>query len=152
MAARTNASWRTHAKRAYRSGLEVAVGALLATAGIAAQYEAFKVPYTVPESIHAYTPDWLLPNGIILETKGLWELDDRRKHLLVREQHPDLDIRMVFSNANAKLRKGSPTSYSMFCDKHGILWAHKVPRKEWLTEPVNVASKGAVEALMQRTS
>lgn len=148
--AATKRNFRTHAARAYRSGLEVAVGALLATAGIAAQYESFRVPYTVPEKAHTYTPDWLLPNGIVLETKGIWETEDRQKHLLVRQQHPDLDIRMVFSNAKAKLRKGSPTTYAMFCDKHGILWAHKVPPTSWLTEPVNAASKGAVEALKAR--
>jgi hypothetical protein len=30
----------------------------------------------------------------------------------VKDQHPALDIRFVFSNAKAKLRKGSPTTYA----------------------------------------
>ena len=44
----------------------------------------------------------MLYNGIIIETKGRFTAADRRKHLLVRKQHPHLDIRFVFENSNAK--------------------------------------------------
>ncbi len=32
---------------------------------------------------------------------------DRQKHLLVRDQHPELDIRFVFSRSAAKINKAS---------------------------------------------
>lgn len=138
---------RFHARAAYRSGLEVAISAALTAAGVAFLYEQVVIPFNQPAKARKYTPDFVLPNGIIVETKGLWESDDRQKHLWVREQHPKLDIRLVFSNANAKLYKGSPTTYATFCDKHGIPWANKTIPVSWLTEKGSLASKRALEAL-----
>ena len=69
-----------------------------------------------------------------IESKGLFDNEDRRKHIAIREQHPELDIRFVFSNAQAKLYKGSKTRYSGWCEKHGFKWAHRVIPLEWLTE------------------
>ncbi len=118
----------------YRSGLEEKNMKLLESKGVKAEYEMWRVPYVVPASNHHYTPDILLPNGIFVETKGLWESDDRKKHLLIREQYPDLDIRMVFSSSRTKIYKGSPTSYAEFCEKHGILFADRLIPVSWLKE------------------
>ena len=81
-----------------------------------------------------YTPDFRLPNGIIVETKGRFISDDRKKHLLVQQQHPDLDIRFVFSNSKAKLNKGAKSTYADWCIKHGFLYADKTIPEEWLNE------------------
>lgn len=120
---------------AFRSGLEDNVSKQLEGKNIKFDYELWKIPYVVPASNHVYTPDFLLPNGIFIETKGLWESDDRRKHLLIREQFPELDIRLVFSSSRTKLYKGSPTSYGEWCEKHDILFADKLIPVEWLKEP-----------------
>lgn len=120
---------------AFRSGLEDKVAKQLESKGIKAEYEMWKIPYVVPASNHTYRPDFILPNGIIVETKGLWEADDRKKHLLIREQYPELDIRLVFSSSRTKIYKGSPTSYGEFCEKKGILFADKLIPTEWLKEP-----------------
>lgn len=120
---------------AFRSGLEDKVAKQLEAKGIKAEYEMWKIPYVVPASNHTYRPDFILPNGIIVETKGLWEADDRKKHLLIREQYPELDIRLVFSSSRTKIYKGSPTSYGEFCEKKGILFADKLIPTEWLKEP-----------------
>ena len=120
---------------AFRSGLEDNISKQLEGKGIKFNYELWKIPYVVPASNHVYTPDFLLPNGIFIETKGLWESDDRRKHLLIREQFPELDIRLVFSSSRTKLYKGSPTSYGEWCEKHDILFADKLIPVEWLKEP-----------------
>ncbi|ARV77596.1 endonuclease I [Pasteurella phage vB_PmuP_PHB02] len=118
----------------FRSGLESTVSKQLESRGIAYEYEQWQVPYVVPASKHIYTPDFLLPNGIFIETKGLWEADDRKKHLLIREQYPELDIRLVFSNSNTKIYKGSPTSYAEWCEKHNIKFADKTIPIAWLRE------------------
>jgi hypothetical protein len=123
-----------HLRAAYRSGLEATLAAALATAGVPVSFEQHRIPYTQPEKARNYTPDFVLPNGIVVETKGLFTAEDRAKMLWVQAQHPTLDIRMVFSNAKAKLRKGSPTTYAEWCDKNGIPWAHKVIPAEWLRE------------------
>ena len=121
-------------KYGFRSGLEEKVAEYLTSKGMGFSFETLKVPYVKPETKHIYTPDFILDNGIIIETKGRWLLDDRKKHLLIRKQHPNLDIRILFQNANAKISKGSKTSYADFCDKHGIPYAHREIPVGWLKE------------------
>lgn len=120
---------------AYRSGLEAANMKLLEDHGVKAQYEQWSIPYVIPASDHKYTLDIILPNGIIIETKGLFETDDRKKHMLIRAQYPELDIRFVFSSSRTKLYKGSPTSYADWCIKNNILFADKIIPKSWVMEP-----------------
>ena len=58
-------------------------------------YETDKITYTVPERQSTYTPDFRINTsngGFYIEGKGRWTVDDRHKHLLIREQHPNLDI------------------------------------------------------------
>lgn len=119
----------------FRSGLEDKVAKQLESKKVKALYEEWKVPYVVPASNHTYCPDFILPNGIFIETKGLWEAEDRKKHLLIRDQHPELDIRLVFSSSRTKIYKGSPTSYAEFCEKHDIKFADKLIPVSWLKEP-----------------
>jgi len=76
-------------KHGYRSGLEVKVAKQLEEAGVKAEYETTKIKYRVEED-RTYTPDFVLPNGIVVETKGRFVLEDRKKHLLVKSQHPHL--------------------------------------------------------------
>lgn len=119
----------------YRSGLEEKNMKFLETKGINADYEQWRIPYVIPASNHHYTPDILLPNGIFVETKGLWEADDRKKHLIIKEAYPEIDIRFVFTSSRTKIYKGSPTSYAEFCEKRGIIFADKLIPVEWLKEP-----------------
>lgn len=121
-------------KYGFRSGLEEKVAEFLTSNGVKFTFETMKVPYVKPETKHTYSPDFILDNGIIIETKGRWLLDDRKKHLLIRKQHPNLDIRILFQNAHSKISKGSKTSYADFCDKHGIKYAHRTIPEEWLKE------------------
>lgn len=118
----------------YRSGIEKDIAKQLAEYGIKADYEPFKIPYTVPETYHKYTPDYVLPNGIVIESKGRFTVEDRKKHLYLQEQYPHLDLRFVFSNARGKLRKGSKTTYADWCEKHGFLYSSKEIPDEWINE------------------
>ena len=121
-------------KYGFRSGLEEKVAEYLASTGVGFSFETLKVPYVKPETKHIYTPDFILDNGIIIETKGRWMMEDRKKHILIRKQHPNLDIRILFQNAHAKISKGSKTSYADFCEKHGIPYAHREIPVAWLKE------------------
>jgi hypothetical protein len=98
------------------------------------EYETLKIKYIIPSSEHSYTPDIILPNGIILEVKGRLVKADRDKHLLIKQQHPELDIRFLFQNANNKIRKGSKTTYAQWCDKNDILWCEKIVPDAWIKE------------------
>ena len=121
----------------YRSGLEEAIARQLEDKEISFQYEnkANTIRYTVPAKDHNYLPDFKLPNGIIVETKGRFVLADRKKHQFIKEQHPEIDIRIVFSNSKAKISKNSKTTYGMWCEKLGIPYADKQIPQSWLDEP-----------------
>ena len=102
--------------------------------GVEYTYEKVKLKYIKPASSHVYTPDFQLPNGIIVETKGRFLAPDRQKHLLVKKHNPELDIRFVFSNSNARISKTSKTTYAMWCRKNGYLFADKTIPEEWINE------------------
>jgi len=120
-------------KHGYRSGLEDKVSKQLQESGVSFEYETLKIQYEVNET-RRYTPDFILPNGIIIETKGRFVAADRKKHLLIQQQHSHLDIRFVFSNSRAKLSKGAKSTYAEWCEKHGFLYADKQIPEEWLKE------------------
>jgi hypothetical protein len=136
-----------HLRAAYRSGLEAAIAAAIAAAQVPVSFERLTVPYVQPEKARRYTPDFDLPNGIVVESKGLFSQEDRAKMVLVKKQHPDLDIRMVFSNANAKLYKGSPTTYASWAESNGFPWAHKMIPVEWFLEKGTKKAIAAAAAL-----
>ncbi len=121
-------------KHGYRSGLEERIAEQLDKLGVEYQYEEVKLKYIKPASEHIYTPDFVLPNGIIVETKGRFLMADRQKHILVRKHNPTLDIRFVFSNSNARISKTSRTTYAAWCIKNNFMYADKVIPEEWINE------------------
>ena len=128
----TTSERRRHALRnGYRSGLEDDISVDLKKRGVSFEYETLKIKWTLLEN-KTYTPEFILPNGIIIESKGRFVAADRKKHLKVKEQHPDLDIRFVFSNSRAKLNKGAKSTYGDWCDKYGFTYADKRIPDEWL--------------------
>ena len=114
----------------FRSGLEEQVAKLLEGLGVTYEYESTRVPYTIQ---HHYSPDFILPNHVLLETKGYWDAKDRRKILAVKKDNPYLDLRMVFQSPYNKINKNSKTTYAKWCEKHDIPWTsyHDIPL-EWL--------------------
>lgn len=117
-----------------KSGLEEVIAEQLTNLNVPYEYETLKIKYVQPQSNHTYTPDFILGNGIVVETKGRWQSPDRKKISLVKKQHPDLDLRIVFSNSKSKINKGSKTTYAMYCEKLGIPYADKKIPQEWIDE------------------
>lgn len=118
-----------------RSKFEDTISAQLRSLCHGEKYEQYEIKYTKPVTQHTYTPDFVLPNGIIIEVKGILQLEDRKKHLLIKEQYPDLDIRFVFQNAKNKITKGSKTTYADWAEKNGFQYASKMIPESWLHEP-----------------
>ena len=114
---------------AYRSGLEEKIGKFLDKNAIPYLYEVQKFHYVTESN---YTPDFFLPNGVIIEAKGFLKPTDRRKMVAVKQQHPELDIRFIFQRNNY-LTKQSKTTYGDWATKHGFPWCiyPNVP-PEWL--------------------
>ncbi len=114
----------------FRSKLEENVASLLEGLGVSYEYEPERLSYTIE---HNYTPDFVLPNYVYLETKGYWDPADRRKVLAVKRDNPDVDLRMVFQAPYNTISKKSKTTYAMWCEKHAIPWTsfHNIPL-DWL--------------------
>jgi hypothetical protein len=118
----------------YRSGLEDKVADQLRSLSLPIIYEGATIRYTPPAKERKYKPDFILPNGIIIETKGRFVTADRQKHKYIAEEHPDLEIRFVFSNPNQRISKTSRTTYAKWCEDYGFTYAAKLIPREWLKE------------------
>lgn len=135
-------------KYGFRSGLEERIAADLTEKSVGFTYENLTIPYVKPAKGHKYTPDFLLlTNGIIVESKGRYLTEDRQKMLLIKQQYPDLDVRLVFSNSKAKINKRSPTTYAMWSEKNGFPYADKLIPSVWLKESPNLKSLAAIKKL-----
>jgi hypothetical protein len=138
----------TTSRSRYRSGLEEKVADELTQLGVEFHYEPPGwVNYRKPPS--KYKPDFILPNGIIVETKGQFLSSDRSKHKLIKEQNPDLEIRFVFSNSNTKIGSKSKTTYGMWCSRFGFEYADKSIPTSWLKETLPPNKKEASLCLVK---
>ena len=120
--------------KGHKSGLETHIDEMLKAQDIDGEYEQHKLSYVIPQTNHTYKPDFRLPNGIFIESKGWLRSEDRKKHLLIKEQNPDIDLRFVLQSPNGKIYKGSKTTYSQWCEKNGFKWAGKTIPQEWIDE------------------
>ena len=128
----------------YRSGLERKIAEQLKQHGVVMQYEKVRINYVVPERKTYYRPDFVCEDRkIIIEGKGRFGHDksdnkgaqERQKLCLVKEQHPDWDIRLVFQNASKPIYKGSDTTYAQWATDHGFKWSDKgIVPQAWLDE------------------
>lgn len=129
----TSKAYRAARKHGYRSGLEKVICDKLTEDNIVYAYEETKVEWE-DLAYRTYTPDVILSNGVIVEIKGLFTPADRRKHLKIKKQHPQLDIRFVFENSRRKIRKGSKTSYADWCIRYGFRYHDKEIPEDWIKE------------------
>jgi Phage endonuclease I len=115
----------------YRSGFELRVAEQLTADGAEFNYEPKDevISYVVHE-VRKYLPDFVLPNKVIIECKGRLTAADRKKLTLIKAQHPDKDIRLVFMYDN-KLNPRSKTRYSAWAEKNGFMWALKAVPEDW---------------------
>ena len=130
--AKTNVR-RQAIKYGYRSGLEHKLSEYLDSLKHEYNYESIKIEWE-DLTYRTYTPDFILNNGIIVETKGRFITADRKKHLCIKKQHPTLDIRFVFTNSRNKLSKGAKSTYAQWCIKHGFRYYDRIIPEDWLKE------------------
>tara|TARA_R100000544_G_C2198197_1_gene45302 strand:- start:61 stop:507 length:447 start_codon:yes stop_codon:yes gene_type:complete len=125
-------------KNGWRSGLEETLAADLKSKGIDYEYEQHVLKFEVPSRIARYTPDFYIKTKsgktIIVESKGQFKVANRQSMILVKKQHPDIDLRFVFSRSEDTISKTSKTTYAMWCEKHGFLYADRTVPEGWLNE------------------
>jgi hypothetical protein len=106
----------------------------IASLGLPVLFETEVIKFDQPVKHRSYHPDFKLPNGILIETKGRLTTADRQKHLWIKAQLPHLDLRFVFSNPNSKIAKGSKTSYSDWCNSNGFKFSRGSIPQDWFQE------------------
>jgi hypothetical protein len=118
----------------FRSGLEEKLAAQLDAEGRPYDYESEWVRFVVPAFNAKYLPDFpIRGTNILIEGKGRFgghksDADGaqaRQRMILMKEQNPHLDVRIVFEKANLKIYKGSKTTYAKWATDHGFKWADK---------------------------
>lgn len=113
---------------AFKSGFERTVAANLSSRGLIWKYEPTQIPYIIKSD---YNPDFYFPEfGFYVETKGKLVYEDRRKHLAVKKQHPELDLRFCFMEAHKKM-PGTKSTHAQWAERNGYLWCDKEIPEEW---------------------
>jgi len=137
--------WVTPAGVEVKSGLELKIATSLEEQGIEYGYETVKFAWydKYPRALcsdcggseiyqkRSYTPDFIFPNGVIVESKGRLTRRDRKIITGVRTANPEIDLRLVFDKDN-RINKGSNTRYSDWAERNKFQYAMKgaVP-EEW---------------------
>ena len=83
------------------------------------------------EETRKYLPDFVIDKTIVVECKGRLTAADRKKLLLVKKQHPGVDLRLLFQYDN-KLSTKSKTRYSNWAEKNGIPYAVESIPRSWI--------------------
>lgn len=116
----------------FRSGFEEKVWKSLKKRRKKAEYETKKIPYQISAF---YVPDIILPNGVLVELKGVLSASDRKKMVAVKRCNPSLDIRLVFQRANNRLTKSKNSrTYWQWAETNGFPWADGDIPTEWWNE------------------
>ena len=125
----------------YRNKFEQKTGEFLKGKKVKFDYEATKIEYTVSGT---YLVDFQFKTKsgktIYVETKGNGRSFDhatRRKMIAVKQQHPELDIRIVFysdGKIGPKRKDGSFMKQSDWAIKYGFKYAIKSIPDEWIKE------------------
>ena len=114
----------------FRSDLEGQVADQLEKQRVEFTFEPSRIKYEVTKK---YTPDFLLPNGILIEVKGWFKAEDQRKHKLIKEQHPEIDIRFVIQKLKKKVQGGRFTCQE-WCEKYDFKFAESIVPNSWIHE------------------
>ncbi len=107
------------------------IGPWLASGALYEPYN-FRFPIKI---VSRYTPDVVLPNGIVIEVKGWWTGASRKKLEAFKRSYPDLELRMVLATPRAYITTDHKTTQAEWCNKRGIPWAEKEIPASWLLEP-----------------
>lgn len=108
----------------FRSKFEASISKYLLSKGVQFTFERLTLPFVQPSKKRKYKPDFKIEEtSVVIEAKGYLTARDREKLLLVREQHPNVNLVLLFMDSRKRLNKRSPTSYADWCTKHGIPFA-----------------------------
>ena len=121
----------------YRNKSETKVAEALKWHKIKFGYESLYLYYQLPQS--KYLPDFVFKDegkfsgGQIWEVKGRFDLDDRRKHIALKDQHPQWKVKFLFLRPSTKVYKKGKMTYGGWCEKYGFDYCalDDIPKHWW---------------------
>ena len=119
---------RLKTSKGFRNQFEEKLASFLEEKRVAYEYETLVLGYTLEGK---YKPDFILPNGIIIEAKGFFRTSAQRALKAVRKAHPDLDIRLVFYDQYKKVQGSNLRCYE-WAVKYKFQFANKEIPEEWI--------------------
>lgn len=108
---------RSTKPRSYKSKLERDFAKHIEGRGLKAEYEQNTFVYERPSH---YTPDWRIHDRLFLETKGEFAPAQRANMVAFKKQHPEIEIVMVFADAQNLLHRKAKMTYAGWCEKNGF--------------------------------
>ena len=88
----------------FRSRFEAQVALSLEKQEIDFEFEPHKIEFQPPSRV--YIPDFYVPDhNFYIEVKGRLRQEDRVKHLLVKKQNPEVEVKFLFANSRKKSTK-----------------------------------------------
>ena len=88
--------------------------------------------------IMRHVPDFLLPNGLLIETKGVMDVTYPQKVELLAVCHPSVmkRYRVCFGNADLITPKRGTLTYAQWAHKQGITWCEGDIPESWFMEEI----------------
>lgn len=137
-------------KYRFRSDFEKRIHEQLKKLKIKHEYEPTKIEYrrTVSKGIctkcgetrvyqrRTYLPDFVCESGVIIEVKGRLIGADRAKLQALKQQHPNIDIRLVFGSNNKIVKNKPEWRYLDWAKKYKIKAALKEVPLVWVKDLV----------------
>ena len=123
-----------------RSGFEAKILRELDDLGVKYVYESPDswLEFTQPAKKRKYLPDILLTTStgatIYVEIKGKLDKDTKLKMELVKQAHPEKDIRIVFMRNNRMTKRTKSKTYTDWAEDKGFPCAVGTIPEEWLDE------------------
>lgn len=111
-----------------RNKFELRINRQLKRSKIPYGYEVERIPYVLARH---YQPDFILTTElgkVYIECKGYLRTEDKAKLKAVKQQHPEMDLRILFYGDRTSREKDQ----IRWATKNGFRYAvHSIP-KEWL--------------------
>jgi hypothetical protein len=152
MKTHTSKSRRTAVAKGFRSAFEMHTAEQLKAARIDFEYEPRDKIITYFKKVqaeclccgcvdiiayHKYLTDFWLNHDVILETKGVFDAENRSKILEVTKQNPELTVVMLFQAAHKKITKN--VDYAKWCEKNGVIWLDS--KTNWVEQLKEIIKK-----------
>lgn len=121
----------------FKSLFESRIAEYLRNKRVKFDYEKSRLAFRQPAKDRTYSPDFEIEEtAVVIEAKGFLDSDARAKLIWVKEQHPEVNLVLLFQNPDKQIRRGSPTTYAKWAEKQGFEWADfrkGIPEK-WITK------------------